>query len=120
MVYFGSCGLLCYDLTGKEQWKVEMPPAVISGNFGSGTSPIVADGLVVLVRAGRMVYPDPPARSQRFLPWGPGQPAQPGQLGQPPPPDVPYYAYLDGQLQGVDPGDYWDDPVPNGRASSPN
>ena len=27
-----------------------MPPAVISGNFGSGTSPILADGLVVLVR----------------------------------------------------------------------
>ena len=50
VVYFGSCGLLCYDLTGKEQWKVEMPPAVISGNFGSGTSPILADGLVVLVR----------------------------------------------------------------------
>ena len=23
VVYFGSCGLLCYDLTGKEQWKVE-------------------------------------------------------------------------------------------------
>jgi outer membrane protein assembly factor BamB len=50
VVYFGSCGLLCYDLTGKEQWKVEMPPAVIAGNFGSGTSPIIADGLVVLVR----------------------------------------------------------------------
>ena len=77
-------------------------------------------GLVVLVRAGRVVYPDPRARAQPFLPWGPGQPGQPVQLGQPPPPDVPYYAYLDGQLQGVDPGDYWDDPVPNGRASSPN
>jgi outer membrane protein assembly factor BamB len=50
IVYFGSCGLICYDLTGKEQWKVEMPPAVIPGNFGSGTSPILADGLVVLVR----------------------------------------------------------------------
>src|SRR5437588_725123 len=50
VVYFGSCGLLCYDLTGKEQWKVEMAPAVIAGNFGSGTSPILADGLVVLVR----------------------------------------------------------------------
>src|SRR5262245_11508215 len=50
VVYFGSCGLLCYDLTGKEQWKVELPPAVIPGNFGSGTSPVIADGLVVLVR----------------------------------------------------------------------
>jgi outer membrane protein assembly factor BamB len=27
-----------------------MPPVVISGNFGSGTSPVLADGLVVLVR----------------------------------------------------------------------
>src|SRR5436853_4712318 len=30
VVYFGSCGLLCYDLAGKEQWKVEMPCAVTS------------------------------------------------------------------------------------------
>lgn len=50
VVYFGSCGLLCYDLTGKELWKVKMPTVVIPGNFGSGTSPILAEGLVVLVR----------------------------------------------------------------------
>jgi outer membrane protein assembly factor BamB len=50
VVYFGSCGLLCYDLTGNELWQVQMPPAVVAGNFGSGTSPIIADGLVVLVR----------------------------------------------------------------------
>jgi outer membrane protein assembly factor BamB len=48
--YFGSCGLVCYDLSGKELWKFEMPPASISGNFGSGVSPILADGMVVLVR----------------------------------------------------------------------
>lgn len=48
--YFGSCGLVCYDLSGKELWKYEMPPAVLFGEFGSGVSPIVADGLVVLVR----------------------------------------------------------------------
>ncbi|MCI0702833.1 MAG: PQQ-binding-like beta-propeller repeat protein [Planctomycetia bacterium] len=48
--YFGSCGLFCYDLSGKELWKYEMPTAKIAGNFGSGTSPILADGLVVLVR----------------------------------------------------------------------
>jgi outer membrane protein assembly factor BamB len=47
--YFGSCGLFCYDLDGKELWKFEMPPAV-NGAFGSGVSPILADGLVVLVR----------------------------------------------------------------------
>jgi outer membrane protein assembly factor BamB len=48
--YFGSCGLFCYDLSGKELWKHEMPPAVTAGGFGSGTSPILVDGTVVLVR----------------------------------------------------------------------
>ncbi len=48
--YFGSCGLFCYDLSGKELWTFEMPPAVLAGNFGSGVSPILADGTVVLVR----------------------------------------------------------------------
>jgi outer membrane protein assembly factor BamB len=48
--YFGSCGLFCYDLAGKERWKFEMPPAGVTMDFGSGTSPILADGLVLLVR----------------------------------------------------------------------
>lgn len=48
--YFGSCGLVCYDLSGKEVWKFELPPAVAGGNFGSGVSPIIADGIVILVR----------------------------------------------------------------------
>ena len=48
--YFGSCGLLCYDLTGKELWRYELPPASTAGSFGSGVSPILEDGLVVLVR----------------------------------------------------------------------
>src|SRR5438552_17730497 len=30
--YFGSCGLVCYDLEGKELWSFEMPPAVTPGN----------------------------------------------------------------------------------------
>ena len=50
VAYFGSCGLVCYDLSGKELWKYEMPPAVTTGGFGSGTSPIIVDGTVVLVR----------------------------------------------------------------------
>src|SRR5262245_58243772 len=33
--YFGSCGLVCHDLAGKQLWKFEMPPASIAGNFGS-------------------------------------------------------------------------------------
>ncbi len=48
--YFGSCGLFCYDLTGRELWKHELPPVSLSGDFGSGVSPIIADGLVILVR----------------------------------------------------------------------
>src|SRR5262249_38395954 len=32
--YFGSCGLFCYDLAGKELWKLEMPTAVALGHFG--------------------------------------------------------------------------------------
>src|SRR5262249_6246329 len=48
--YFGSCGLFCYDLQGKELWKYEMPTVLFPGNFGSGVSPIIADGLVILVR----------------------------------------------------------------------
>jgi len=48
--YFGSCGLFCYDLSGKELWKFELPTAVMMGNFGSGVSPIIADGTVVLLR----------------------------------------------------------------------
>ncbi len=48
--YFGSCGLFCYDLAGKELWKVEMPTAELIGEFGSGVSPIIAEDIVVLVR----------------------------------------------------------------------
>ena len=48
--YFGSCGLFCYDLAGKELWKIEMPPASTLGNYGSGVSPIIADKTVVLLR----------------------------------------------------------------------
>jgi outer membrane protein assembly factor BamB len=50
VAYFGSCGLVCYDLSGKELWKFELPPAAVFGRFGSGVSPILADGLVILLR----------------------------------------------------------------------
>ena len=48
--YFGSCGLFCYDLAGKELWRLEMPTAQTQNDFGSGTSPVLADGIVYLVR----------------------------------------------------------------------
>src|SRR5262245_10085248 len=48
--YFGSCGLFCYDLSGNELWRFEIPMTGMPGDFGTGTSPILADGIVVLVR----------------------------------------------------------------------
>jgi outer membrane protein assembly factor BamB len=48
--YFGSCGLFCYDMGGKELWRFPMQAAVTFTDNGSGVSPILADGLVILVR----------------------------------------------------------------------
>jgi outer membrane protein assembly factor BamB len=48
-VYFGSVGLICYDFEGKELWRRPLPVASMAG-FGTGTSPIVAEGLVLLNR----------------------------------------------------------------------
>jgi outer membrane protein assembly factor BamB len=48
--YFGSCGLICYDHAGKELWRHKLPPAETYMDFGTGTSPILTSGLVVLVR----------------------------------------------------------------------
>jgi outer membrane protein assembly factor BamB len=48
--YFGSCGLIAYDLAGKELWRFDLPTAVTNNEFGTGTSPVIADGLVLLAR----------------------------------------------------------------------
>ena len=50
VVYFGSCGLICYDLAGKELWRFDLPTAVTNNEFGTGTSPVIAGGLVLLAR----------------------------------------------------------------------
>ena len=50
VVYFGSCGLACYDLGGKERWRFELPVAETNNEFGTGVSPVLADGLVLLAR----------------------------------------------------------------------
>jgi outer membrane protein assembly factor BamB len=45
--YFGSYGLLCYDLNGKELWKKPIPtPKTL---YGMSTSPIAYRNLVILV-----------------------------------------------------------------------
>jgi outer membrane protein assembly factor BamB len=48
--YFGSFGLICYDFEGEEQWRYPLPLALSGGRYGSGTSPIIAGGRVVLNR----------------------------------------------------------------------
>ena len=48
--YFGSCGLVAFDMDGKQLWQLSMPPAQHVGDFGTGTSPIVNSGIVVLNR----------------------------------------------------------------------
>jgi outer membrane protein assembly factor BamB len=44
--FFGSFGMLCYDTAGKLLWKLPMGP--FQDEFGSGSSPIVVDGKVLL------------------------------------------------------------------------
>jgi outer membrane protein assembly factor BamB len=48
-VYFGSCGLLCYDFTGKLLWKVPLPIPSTQEN-GAANSPILTGKLVILNR----------------------------------------------------------------------
>jgi outer membrane protein assembly factor BamB len=50
VVYFGSCGLIAYDFEGNELWRHPLPVAQTNNDFGSGTSPIIENGRVILVR----------------------------------------------------------------------
>ncbi|MBM3834938.1 MAG: hypothetical protein FJ403_17025 [Verrucomicrobia bacterium] len=45
-VFFGSCGLICYDLEGKKLWDHRMEP--FQDEFGAGSSPILADGKIII------------------------------------------------------------------------
>ncbi|MEX0675944.1 MAG: PQQ-binding-like beta-propeller repeat protein [Pirellulales bacterium] len=44
--FFGSYGLLCYDLEGKPLWTKKLGP--FRDEFGSASSPILADGKIIL------------------------------------------------------------------------
>ena len=46
-VHFGSFGLLCYDFDGNVVWTKEIP--VNADRFGTGTSPILAENLLILM-----------------------------------------------------------------------
>jgi outer membrane protein assembly factor BamB len=48
--YFGSCGVFCYDLAGKELWRHELPTVATIGEFGTGVSPILVENTVIVVR----------------------------------------------------------------------
>src|SRR5262245_28043899 len=48
--YFGSFGLVCHDFAGKELWRHPLPVAETAGGFGTGSSPTLAGGLVVVNR----------------------------------------------------------------------
>ena len=44
--FFGSYGMLCYDLAGTELWKKPMGP--FQDEFGASSSPILIDGKLIL------------------------------------------------------------------------
>jgi outer membrane protein assembly factor BamB len=48
--YFGSFGLICYDLKGKELWRHPLPVALSAGGYGTASSPLIAGDLVVVNR----------------------------------------------------------------------
>ena len=45
-VFFGSCGLICYDLEGKQIW--DRPIGPFQDEYGAGSSPILANDLVIV------------------------------------------------------------------------
>jgi len=53
--YFGSYGLLCYDLKGEKQWELSMP--IPRSRHEMGTSPIISGDLVILNCIGDQNYP---------------------------------------------------------------
>ncbi|MEO6568971.1 MAG: PQQ-binding-like beta-propeller repeat protein [Opitutaceae bacterium] len=48
--YFGSFGLICHDMNGKELWRYPLSVAETMGDYGSGTSPVIAGDRVLLNR----------------------------------------------------------------------
>jgi outer membrane protein assembly factor BamB len=50
ITYFGSCGLMAYDFQGALLWQQPLPAPMVE--FGTGTSPILAGDLVILVTDG--------------------------------------------------------------------
>jgi outer membrane protein assembly factor BamB len=53
-VYFGSYGLVCYDLDGNEKWQRQLP--LPKNPYGASASPILAGELLVLNHQGKAAY----------------------------------------------------------------
>jgi outer membrane protein assembly factor BamB len=52
-VYFGSFGMIAYDLAGKEIWRKPLPIPRTFNNQGTGTSPVLADNkLLIFIQIG--------------------------------------------------------------------
>ena len=53
-VYFGSYGLVCYDLNGKQVWEKRLP--LPENPYGAVASPIIAGEMLVLNHQGKDAY----------------------------------------------------------------
>lgn len=53
-VYFGSYGLICYDLNGRLKWERRLP--LPENHYGAVASPIIAGELLVLNHQGKDAY----------------------------------------------------------------
>ncbi|MEM1297483.1 MAG: PQQ-binding-like beta-propeller repeat protein, partial [Verrucomicrobiota bacterium] len=48
--WFGSAGLFAFSLDGEKLWERDLGPAKVGASLGEGSSPVVQDGKLVLVR----------------------------------------------------------------------
>ncbi|MDP7495285.1 MAG: PQQ-like beta-propeller repeat protein, partial [Roseibacillus sp.] len=48
--WFGSAGMFAYNLDGKKLWDRDLGPAKVGASLGEGSSPVVHDGKIVVVR----------------------------------------------------------------------
>jgi outer membrane protein assembly factor BamB len=48
--WFGSAGLFCFDLDGNQLWESDLGKAHVSASLGEGSSPVVHEGKLVIVR----------------------------------------------------------------------
>ncbi|MDF1859179.1 MAG: PQQ-binding-like beta-propeller repeat protein [Verrucomicrobiales bacterium] len=48
--WFGSAGMFAYSLDGKKLWERDLGPAKVGASLGEGSSPVVRNGKLVIVR----------------------------------------------------------------------